>query len=129
MLHSIIYLPFTHLVENESAKLLAPFTALKSKQSYPHSNYFHKHKRLIQSRSQHASPSPCSAPAPQNRSADEQSAGLSAWEETSKEGGGVGCRKARAETRQKAGKARERERNNQEISGEEQSQKGENQGE
>lgn len=44
-------------------------------------------------------------------------------------GGGVGCRKARAETRQKAGKARERERNNQEISGEEQSQKGENQGE
>lgn len=96
LLHSIIYLPFTHLVENESAKLLAPFTALKSKQSYPHSNYFHKHKRLIQSRSQHASPSPCSAPAPQNRSADEQSAGLSAWEETSKERGGSGLQESQS---------------------------------
>lgn len=54
----------------------------------------------------------------------------SAHGKTPARSGGSGLQESQSrETRQKAGKARERERNNQEISSEEQSQKGENQGE
>lgn len=51
-------------------------------------------------------------------------------ERSARRRGGVGCRKARAETLIKnpgRQEARERERNKQEVSSEEQSQKGENQ--
>lgn len=58
MLNSLIFLAFTHLIEMESAKLLAPLAALLSKKSYPHINRFHKHEHLTLNRNQHASPLP-----------------------------------------------------------------------
>lgn len=64
-----------------------------------------------------------------SKRADEQSAELANGERAARRRGGVGCRKARAEIHQKAEKARERERRNQEIRSGKQSQKGENQGE
>lgn len=49
---------------------------------------------------------------PQQKRADEQSAELANGERAARRRGGAGCRKARAETHQKAGKAGERERHN-----------------